>query len=289
MPCIRTLDLKDVTIEAVTASDGNFVMDDRDFQDNEIPDWALPNLHSANVETLILPDNLTSICSDALVHLKVQSLTIPEGVNSIGVNVFYGNHNLNCIEMLNPEPVPVNSCIFVDTQCPENGVLYVPEGSAEKYREAPVWQDFKEIIEGRMPVKVRMVELSRESWSGEEGESFKIEATVIPENATDKTLEWVSSDESVATVDGEGNVSVLNEGMCVITVRATDGSGVSAECIITSISGVDSIFNVEEQIDIFDMNGILIKKNSDREYLKVLPPGVYLMRQGSQVKKMIIR
>ena len=39
------------------------------------------------------------------------------------------------------------------------------------------------------------------------------------EVATDKQLEWSSSDETVATVDQEGLVTILNSGECIITVR----------------------------------------------------------------------
>ncbi len=110
----------------------------------------------------------------------------------------------------------------------------------------------------------------------------------MPEDATDKSLTWTSSDEAIATVDTEGNVSVLKEGTCVITATAADGSGVSAECIITSVAGVDGIFSAEESFDIYGVNGILIKKDADRDGLKLLTSGIYLIRQGGDVKKIVI-
>ncbi|MBD5386784.1 hypothetical protein HDR70_02715 [bacterium] len=39
------------------------------------------------------------------------------------------------------------------------------------------------------------------------------------EVATDKQLEWSASDETVATVDQEALVTILNSGECIITVR----------------------------------------------------------------------
>ncbi len=136
---------------------------------------------------------------------------------------------------------------------------------------------------------VETVILSPDNWSGEEGESFKIEANVLPEDASDKTLIWTSSDESVATVDVDGYVSLLKGGSCVITASTADGSGVSAECLITSVAGVDGVFSAEESFDIYSFDGMLIKKDADREDLKMMIPGIYLLRQGNNVNKVVIR
>ena len=47
--------------------------------------------------------------------------------------------------------------------------------------------------------------------------------TVSPEDASDPTLTWSSSDESIATVDEEGNVTGVAEGEAVITATSVDG------------------------------------------------------------------
>ncbi|WP_300935172.1 leucine-rich repeat protein, partial [uncultured Muribaculum sp.] len=56
-------------------------------------------------------------------------------------------------------------------------------------------------------VKPEKIELSHETLSLEKGESVTIMATVMPEDATDKTITWASSDEAVATVNAEGKVT----------------------------------------------------------------------------------
>lgn len=63
----------------------------------------------------------------------------------------------------------------------------------------------------------------------------QIVATVLPDDATFKTLTWTSSDESVATVDDNGLVSAKAEGSTIIVARANDGSGKSASCSITVV------------------------------------------------------
>ncbi|MDR2913001.1 MAG: leucine-rich repeat protein [Alistipes sp.] len=55
----------------------------------------------------------------------------------------------------------------------------------------------------------------------DEGESEKLKATIAPENATDKTLTWASSDENIATVDQEGKITAHTQGMVKITATAT--------------------------------------------------------------------
>ena len=64
------------------------------------------------------------------------------------------------------------------------------------------------------------------------GETFALTASVLPENATNKSLAWTSSDENVATVDANGLVTAVKEGTATITAKANDGSNVSAQCTI---------------------------------------------------------
>jgi len=52
-----------------------------------------------------------------------------------------------------------------------------------------------------------------------EGNSEKITATVLPENATNKKVIWSSSDESIAKVDENGNVTAIKEGQAIITAK----------------------------------------------------------------------
>lgn len=62
-----------------------------------------------------------------------------------------------------------------------------------------------------------------------EGVSEKITATVLPEDATNKKVVWSSSDESIAKVDEEGNVTAIKEGQATITAKV-DGTELTATC-----------------------------------------------------------
>ena len=81
---------------------------------------------------------------------------------------------------------------------------------------------------------VTSVEISPESHKFTElGASLQLSATVQPLTAANKTLQWSSSDEKVATVDQSGKVTAAGDGACTITAASTDGTNISAECAIT--------------------------------------------------------
>ena len=63
------------------------------------------------------------------------------------------------------------------------------------------------------------------------GATVTLSATVTPEDATDKTITWSSSDEKVATVDG-GKVTGVAEGTATITATTKSGDK-TATCTVT--------------------------------------------------------
>ena len=80
------------------------------------------------------------------------------------------------------------------------------------------------------PVPVSRVILNRGSITlTSPSVKYTLEATVNPSNATDKTVTWSSSDESVVTVNN-GVVSVI--GLGTATITASSG-GQTATCIVT--------------------------------------------------------
>jgi uncharacterized protein YjdB len=94
----------------------------------------------------------------------------------------------------------------------------------------PVIINFK--VAGSIQVPVSGVTLNKTSITLNEGQSERLTATVTPANATNKLVAWSSSNASVATVDGNGNVTGVKAGSAVITVKTADG-GKMATCQVT--------------------------------------------------------
>ena len=66
------------------------------------------------------------------------------------------------------------------------------------------------------------------------GYSMKLTATVLPENATNKNVVYSVDDESILSVDQDGNITGLSLGIATVTVTTEDG-GFTASAEITVI------------------------------------------------------
>ena len=83
------------------------------------------------------------------------------------------------------------------------------------------------------PILVTGVTLNKSELALYTGGSATLTATVQPDDATNKAVNWSSSDEAVATVDTNGKVTAKAAGEATITATAADGSGKSATCTVT--------------------------------------------------------
>ncbi len=81
-------------------------------------------------------------------------------------------------------------------------------------------------------------------------------ATVLPSNATNKSVTWTSSNTSVATVDANGKVTAVANGTATITATTNDGSNKSASCTVT----VE--INEETEIEISNWKNDAIAENT---------------------------
>ena len=86
-----------------------------------------------------------------------------------------------------------------------------------------------DIVVKEKVVPVTSVTLDKTSLTLTEGDSQTLTATVKPDNASDKTVTWTSSNTSVAKVEG-GKVTAVAQGTATITAKAGDKT---ATCAVT--------------------------------------------------------
>ncbi len=77
-------------------------------------------------------------------------------------------------------------------------------------------------------VPVSSVTISKTILGLNPGGSEQLTATVLPENATDKSVRWASTNPSIANVDQTGRVTANSVGTTTVTVTTTDGGKVAA-------------------------------------------------------------
>ena len=76
-----------------------------------------------------------------------------------------------------------------------------------------------------------------------ENEKHILKASVIPENASNKDIEWTSDNEDIAKVDMKGNITGISEGTTVITAITKDGNKM-AKCKVKIVKNEKNIIEI---------------------------------------------
>lgn len=189
------------------------------------------------LEHVYIPNSVTEIDGGAFAYCdKLTSLIIPNSVVKIGDRDNYSYTFPNTIKELHilstnpPEVSTYNNQAFNNIM--NTCVLYVPKGAYNNYWGIAHWGDFKMIVEEGSEIPITKISLNKTSLSLSENENETLIATIEPEQATDKTIIWQSSDETIATVDNKGKVLALKAGTTTITATSVDEK-VSASCNLT--------------------------------------------------------
>lgn len=143
-------------------------------------------------------------------------------------------------------------------------VTGVKAGTATITAKAGGKSDTKTITVEAASVVVTSVSISGAS-SVKVGKTITLTATVNPENATDKTVTWTSTDTSVATVSESGVVTGKKAGSTTIKASAGGKSGTKtitvneADAIEAPLDGYSLVWN--DEFDSADSDGTPLSSN----------------------------
>lgn len=98
------------------------------------------------------------------------------------------------------------------------------------------------------------------------GNTTKIRAKVKPSNASYKTVKWSSSNESVASIDTNGNITALSVGSCKIVATAKDNSKKKAYCLVYVSKAIPST-----GVTISEKDMVLVKGTSSMLAYSISP------------------
>nr|WP_303743063.1 Ig-like domain-containing protein [uncultured Duncaniella sp.] len=132
------------------------------------------------------------------------------------------------------------------------------------------------------------------------GETMKLSATMTPANASLPYIFWRSTNPAFATVDQDGNVTLVNRNEddeiatyadnaateCKIIAETLYADGPVAEITIKdATSGIEDIIadedvndgSINRPNDIYNLQGICLKRNATDDDIKSLRPGFYII------------
>lgn len=124
------------------------------------------------------------------------------------------------------------------------------------------------------PIEVEKIELDETSVKLAVGQQYRLMETVLPENATDKTVEWTTSNKNVITIGEEGEINAVGEGNATITVRAKNGVKVECKIRVTqsvpekTVKYVSTPFNVRTRPNSDSKLICSVEVNDELEILK---------------------
>ena len=178
------------------------------------------------VSELIIPESVTEIKPYTFTGCNITDISLPVSVSIIGEGAF-----ANCSTLKN---------IYYD-------------GSYHQWNLINIGDDNQYLTNANLHAvtPLEKITLNQTSITMLPNSTYKLSVTFTPDDATYKDVKWTSSDESVATVDSNGIITAVKEGMATITCTSAYGN-FTDKCTVSIKIPVSSI--------VLDKNSLLLKK-----------------------------
>lgn len=181
--------------------------------------------------TKSLSINAAHLGTYVLFNSEIEEVTFGKDVEAIDGEPFLQCGKLKKVTCLSTTPpvIPVSPWNHDDV------TLFVPAGCNSAYQNATYWNQFGTIKE----ILITDIKMENSEERLHVGATKQLNLIVEGGIASPETIEWSTTDKSIATVNIEGLITAIKEGVATITAIAKDGSGVSASCTVTVVSGDD--------------------------------------------------
>ncbi len=119
-------------------------------------------------------------------------------------------------------------------------------------------------------IEVRSIDLNKKDITLTVGQTQKLTAKFTPANATNKSVRWSSDAPKVATVDSNGNVKAVSEGIAGIWVNKSDNYGFGVDyCLVTVKKAPDIIAENFELLKSYILNNGMTN-SSGNKFIKIV-------------------
>ena len=211
--------------------------------------------------SIILADGTLAIADYAFGGCSgLTSVTIPNSVTSINRSAFYGCSGLNDVFSFIVDPTTVSMGGSVFYRYPNNyaeRTLHVPFGTSAAYQADTKWSQYFGSIVEMGPMVATSIDLDKSTARMENGEKLQLRAELKPIEAIYNEVLWGSSNPSVAMVSNNGLVTAVNAGTATITAMTTDGSNLSASCIVTVYTEMSGDVDGNSLVNISDVTALI--------------------------------
>lgn len=137
------------------------------------------------------------------------------------------------------EEIPETDVTFVIAEETDLPQAVEAGGDTETEADTRLAEETEKSAESVSAADVESILLSTYSVELQVGQSKMPIVTMLPENASDKSETWESSNTNVAVVNELGNITAVSEGSCTVTVISAQNPLVSAEVEVTVTAGTE--------------------------------------------------